>query len=73
MGPPRPSAVSASGVDFISVFEQGCVPMAVTAVDGSFVECNQLFVHFSGYSLDELRERSMFSLTHPEDMQRTFG
>lgn len=61
-----------SGLDYHLAFSQACVPMAITSVDGRFLDCNHLYLHFSGFGRSELLQKSMFTLTHPEDMQRTF-
>jgi PAS domain S-box-containing protein len=59
--------------DYQMVFDSCGVGMAVTSMSGTFVDCNQLFCHLSGYSKKELCSLTLFSLTAKKDLERAFG
>lgn len=58
--------------DYQLVFNSCGVGMAVTSMSGTFVDCNQLFCHLSGYSKKELSSMTLFSLTAKRDLERAF-
>ncbi|MBX7254788.1 MAG: PAS domain S-box protein [Candidatus Hydrogenedentes bacterium] len=49
----------------------GIVAWAVVDLDGRFLECNKAYEDILGYTLEELRELSNHSVTHPEDRAET--
>ncbi len=52
---------------FRSVFNDASVGMAIVSLDGHFLASNQEFCQFIGYSEQELRGKSVQSITHSED------
>jgi PAS domain S-box-containing protein len=56
---------------FRSIFEHANAGMNTLTLDGFFLQVNPAFCRFIGYSREELRERSVFDLTHPEDLEAT--
>jgi PAS domain S-box-containing protein len=56
---------------FLSIFEHANAGMNILTLDGCFLQVNPAFCSFIGYSREELRERSVFDLTHPEDLEAT--
>jgi PAS domain S-box-containing protein len=56
---------------FRSIFEHANAGMNILKLDGYYLQVNPAFCRFIGYSREELRERSVFDLTHPEDLQAT--
>uniref|UniRef100_A0A7S2R6X3 BHLH domain-containing protein n=2 Tax=Rhizochromulina marina TaxID=1034831 RepID=A0A7S2R6X3_9STRA len=49
-------------INYRRVFHDQSVPVALTAVDGRFIDCNWRFERESGYSKDQLRGMTFFSL-----------
>lgn len=56
-----------------SLFTNSFAAMALTGVDGQFINCNDAFSNLSGYSKQEIKTVSMFSLTLPEEMNQLFS
>ncbi|HJV04856.1 MAG TPA: PAS domain S-box protein, partial [Actinomycetota bacterium] len=52
---------------FRSAFEDAPIGMAITAIDGSFLQVNQALCELLGRSWDELRGMTWADVTHPED------
>jgi len=61
-------ALSESSVRFRSLFNQGAVGMAVTDLEGRFLQVNQKFASMFGYSAEELQQRTFLQLTHTADL-----
>lgn len=57
----------AKSVRYDCVFHQQAVAMAITAVDGRFIECNKRFEEESGYTREELMRMSCFTLASADD------
>lgn len=51
-------------------FDQSPVGAALVAPDTRFVKANAAFLHFVGYSEEELRGRSFVDITHPDHRER---
>ena len=60
-------------IDYRSVFLSGGFAQAIAGLDGQFLDCNHMFTVLTGYTKEELMTRTMFSLTSPDEMQRTFS
>jgi PAS domain S-box-containing protein len=43
-------------------------PLTLSRLDGKFVRCNSEFCKLTGFSSDELMQRTVFSLTKPSEM-----
>jgi len=56
---------------FRAAFENGAVPMALTAPDGRMMMVNSALCRMIGYSPSELVGRGAFDFTHPEDLALT--
>ena len=54
-----------------AIFNQAAVGIAVTTLDGRFLDANQKFSDILGYSADELRHLTFFDITHPDDLADT--
>lgn len=52
-------------INYRRVFHDQSVPVAITAVDGRFIDCNWRFERESGLSKDQLRGMTFFSLVAP--------
>lgn len=61
-------ALQASEARFRALFEQAAVAMAQVDSAGYFIQVNQRFCDFVGYSSAELLQGNYQSLTHPEDL-----
>jgi PAS domain S-box-containing protein len=63
-------ALRASEERFRATYEQAGVGIADVDLDGRYRDANPQFCEFTGYTLDELRRRSMQDLTYPADLPR---
>jgi diguanylate cyclase (GGDEF)-like protein/PAS domain S-box-containing protein len=52
---------------FRAAFEYAPIGMALAKVDGTLVEVNSAFSRMLGYTTDELLDRNVQELTHPDD------
>jgi PAS domain S-box-containing protein len=52
---------------FRSVFRDAGIGMAIVSPDGAFLAGNDAFCNFIGYTEEELRGKTVQSLTHPDD------
>ncbi len=55
---------------FRTAFEDGAIPMTLTAMDGRLLKVNSAFCQMLGYTQAELASRSFADFTHPEDLAR---
>ncbi len=53
---------------FRTAFEEGTVPMALTALDSTLLKVNSAFCRMLGFSESELVGRSFTEITHPDDV-----
>lgn len=60
-------AVEESEEKFRSVFQDAGVGMIIVSLDGSFLAVNKTFCDFLGYSEEELLEKTVESITLPQD------
>jgi len=63
------SALRASEELFKNVFRDAPVGMVLAAPDGRFLEVNQFFSDFLGYSADELLAKTIQDVTYPDDLE----
>ena len=54
-----------------AIFNQAAVGLAVTDLDGYFIEMNHKFCDILGYSADELKRLTFRAITHPDDLAAT--
>jgi PAS domain S-box-containing protein len=64
-------ALGASEKRFRSIFENAGAGMNTITPDGRYLQTNQAFRDFIGYSDNELQALTVFDLTAAEDMERT--
>jgi PAS domain S-box-containing protein len=62
------SALNESELRFRTIFNQAAVGMAVTDLDGRFLQVNRKFTEVFGYTSAELQQRTFLQLTHPDDL-----
>jgi two-component system, cell cycle sensor histidine kinase and response regulator CckA len=65
------AALEQSEQRFRGLFEGAGFGIAITDLDGRFVDANPTFVRLVGRSVDDLRGRDLLELTHPEDRAAT--
>jgi PAS domain S-box-containing protein len=53
---------------FRSSFEAAAVGMALVTVDGRFIDANSALCELVGYAHEELTQRSIREITHPDDL-----
>jgi PAS domain S-box-containing protein len=53
---------------FRTLFEQVAVAIACVGLDGRFLCVNQRYCDLVGYTAEELLSRTVFSITHPDDI-----
>lgn len=54
-----------------AAFANAAIGFALTGLDGSFLEANPAYCRITGYSADELREKSYLPLIHPDEQEAT--
>lgn len=52
---------------FRKIYESAAVGIVEVDVSGHFLSANEKFCHTVGYTLEELRGKTFFDITHPED------
>nr|WP_229401128.1 EAL domain-containing protein [Micromonospora okii] len=60
-------ALRDSEARFRAVFTGAAIGIGIAGVDGRITDVNQSFADMLGYSIEELREIDVASLTHPDD------
>jgi diguanylate cyclase (GGDEF)-like protein/PAS domain S-box-containing protein len=60
-------ALRDSEARFRAVFTGAAIGIGIAGVDGRIIDVNQSFADMLGYSIEELRDTNVASLTHPED------
>jgi PAS domain S-box-containing protein len=58
----KDSALRESQMRFKQTFESAAPGMAITTLEGRFVEANQAYLNLTGYTFDELREIDIYAL-----------
>lgn len=64
-------APDVSSSDFKTFFQSEEMGRVIMRLDGSFVHCNNAFIKLTNFSVNEIRQYSMFSLTPASDMDKT--
>ncbi len=62
------AALSESELQYRTVFNQAAVGIAVTDSSGKLLNANRKFIDMFGYSIEELRQRTLLQLTHTDDV-----
>jgi len=60
-----------SEIRFRTLFEQAQAGMSFAGLDGAIVSVNPAYCELLGYTADEMRGRSIFDVTHPDDVDAT--
>ncbi len=55
---------------FRLMFEQASVGMAFASLKGHLIQVNQRYCDITGYAKEELLKRTVFSITHPDDVAK---
>lgn len=63
------AALRESEIRFRLAFDDAAIGMALIALDGQFLEVNQVLCAMVGYSETELLQKTCWGITHPEDFQ----
>lgn len=66
----RNQALEVSERRFRQTLENAPIGLAVIAIDGRFIEVNQVLAQITGYTAEELRQMDTETLTQPEDLGR---
>lgn len=61
--------LTASEVRFRSIFEQAAMGITLADLEGRFLRVNQQFCQMTGYTAEELLQRSPQDITHPDDRE----
>jgi PAS domain S-box-containing protein len=56
---------------FGSLFEQSAAGVGIVSLDGHFLRANPALCRITGYTEEELREKTFLELTYPEDVEIT--
>ena len=64
-------ALRARGEELRGIFETAAVGIAITALDGSFIQSNGAYQAMMGWSAEELSGTTFFDLTYEEDRAET--
>lgn len=54
---------------FRAIFDNAAVGIAQVGLDGRFLLVNPQFAEITGYTIDELEEKTFQDITHPEDVE----
>lgn len=73
MSEKTPLAVSSDKGKFLTVANQLITGIAQTDLAGRFVLVNDFFCEFLGYPREELLKKTLFEVTHPDDIARNLG
>ncbi|GAC1355209.1 MAG: hypothetical protein PVSMB5_10120 [Ktedonobacteraceae bacterium] len=55
---------------FRLMFEQASVGMAFASLEGRLIQVNSAYCNITGYTREELLHRTVFSITHPDDVAK---
>ncbi len=56
---------------FDSIFDQSAAGIGIVSLDGRFVRVNPAFCRITGYTAEELHDKTFLELTYPEDLEIT--
>lgn len=63
------AALRESEIRFRLAFDDAAIGMALVALNGQFIEVNQVLCDLVGYSETELLQKTCWAITHPEDFK----
>ena len=55
------------------IFEKSVVGMAIVSMSKCFIDCNEAFCSFTGYTPDEMRTKAIADITFPEDLHKGYA
>jgi diguanylate cyclase (GGDEF)-like protein/PAS domain S-box-containing protein len=64
------NALLHSEAQFRGIFEQAAVGIAIMTLSGHFIRVNQRYCELTGYTNEELQEKTVLEITAPDDRQR---
>ena len=64
-------AQSESEERFRAMFDRAAMGIAVADPEGHFVDTNPVYQELLGYSGEELRQKRLYDITHPEDVDKS--
>ncbi|MGH7778146.1 MAG: PAS domain S-box protein, partial [Candidatus Dormibacterales bacterium] len=63
-------AAREEGRRFRDLFEQAAIGQAILSIEGRYVRVNRAYREMLGYTAAQMRDMSVFTTTHPQDMER---
>ncbi len=66
----RQKELTESEGQFRRIFANAATGIAITSLDGRFLEANDAYLEMLGYTADELRHLSFADITHPDDLDQ---
>lgn len=63
------AALQESEERFRSTFDAAAIGMALVNLDGRFIQANEALCRIVGYTQAELQQKTVYSLTHPADLE----
>src|SRR5262249_57276598 len=61
------AAMRESDMRFRAIVDQDTAGIAIVDLDGRFRFANRRHCEITGYSIDEIREKTLIDITHPDD------
>lgn len=62
-----------SEVRFRKIFDDAATGIAITTLEGRFVDGNRAYCEMLGYAPEELKQKTFADITHPEDREDNIG
>ncbi|CAB9496142.1 expressed unknown protein [Seminavis robusta] len=66
------SSANNSQVQYIDLFQHAPVPMAISSLGGSLLDCNRSFANLTGLDKDQIKSLTIFNLMAQEDLKTSF-
>ena len=63
--------LKADEISFRSMFDNAAVGIVLTDANGKFLNVNPSFCQFTGYTKEELLDKTFLDITHPEDIEHS--
>ncbi|MBX3266765.1 MAG: PAS domain S-box protein [Acidobacteria bacterium] len=62
-----------SEIRFRRIFDEAATGIAITTLEGRFVDGNRAYCEMLGYTPEELKQLKFIDITHPEDREENIG